>query len=99
MNYFIGPDDITTDKDYKHIFKYLCNALLCDNGCLVHGICLTCAVIHKHFKDSGFTNAHISCILDPTDKQDVVLAYALLKDLWTLLLADPDSSAPTYIKV
>ena len=98
MDYFVGPDDITADKDYKHIFKRLRNALLCDNGCLVHGVRLTCAVIHKHFKDSGFTDAHISRVLDPTDKQDVVLAYALLKDLWTLLPADPDSSAPTYIK-
>jgi hypothetical protein len=21
MDYFVGPDDITADKDYKHIFK------------------------------------------------------------------------------
>jgi hypothetical protein len=98
MDYFVGPDDITVDKDYKPIFKHLCNALLHNNGCLVHDVHLTCAVICKHFKDSGFTNAHISHILDPTDKQDVVLTYALLKDLWTLLPADPNSSTPTYIK-
>jgi hypothetical protein len=99
MDYFIGSNDITTDKDYKHIFKHLHNALLHDNSCLVHGIHLTYTVICKHFKDSGFTDAHISCILNPTDKQNVVLTYALLKDLWTLLWADPDSSALTYIKV
>jgi hypothetical protein len=98
MDYFVSPNDITVDKDYKHIFKCLCNALLHNNGCLVYGVCLTCAVICKHFKDSRFTDAHISYVLNPTDKQDVVLAYALLKDLWTLLLADPDSSTPTYIK-
>ena len=99
MDFFVGQDNITMDKDYKHVFKQLHNALLCKNGCLVHSVHLTCAVICKHFKDSGFTNAHISHVLNPMDKQDVVLAYGLLKDLWSLPLADPVSSTPTYIKV
>ena len=25
---FVGADDITADKDYKHVFKWLCNTLL-----------------------------------------------------------------------
>ena len=55
-------------------------------------------MIRKHFKDTGrFTDAHIGCVLDPSDKQDVVLAYDLLKDLWTLPPADPASSTLTYI--
>ena len=98
MDYFVGLDDITADKDYKHIFKRLRNALLRENGCLVHGVHLTRAVIRKHFKDSGITDAHISNVLDPTDKQDVVLAYKLLKDLWSLPPADPVSNTPTYIR-
>ena len=98
MDYFVGPDDITADKDYKHVFKRLRNALLRESGSLVHSVRLTRAVICKHFKDSGFTDAHISRVLDPTDKQDVVLAYGLLKDLWSLPPADPISSTPTYIK-
>lgn len=36
-------------------------------------------------------------MLNPTDKQDIVLAYTLLKDLWLLSMADPVSSTPTYI--
>jgi len=56
-------------------------------------------VIRKHLRDSGFTDAHISHVLNPTDKQDVVLAYSLLKDLWSLPMANPVSSTPTYIKV
>jgi hypothetical protein len=98
MDYFVGPDDIIVDKDYKHIFKRLCNALLHENGCVVHSICLTRAVICKHFKDSGLTDMHINYVLDPTDKQDVVLTFSLLKDLWSLPLADPVSSTTTYIK-
>jgi len=99
MDYFVGHDNITADKDYKHIFKRLHNALLRKNSCLVDSVRLTCAVIRKHFKDSGFTDAHISHVLDPADKQDVVLAYGLLKDLWSLPPADPVSSSLTYIKV
>ena len=60
MDYFVGLDDITVDKDYKHVFKWLCNAILRNNGCVVCSVCLTYAVICKHFKDSGLTNTHIN---------------------------------------
>jgi len=97
MDHFVGPDDITADKDYKHIFKRLRNAIIRKNGCVVHSVHLTQAVIRKHFKDSGLTDTHINHVLNPTDKQDVVLAYSLLRDLWSLPPADPVSSSPTYI--
>src|SRR6266851_7934968 len=38
-------------------------------------------------------------MLDPTDKQDVDLAYRLLKDLWTLPLANPGKSMQMYVDV
>jgi len=98
MDYFVGPDDITADKDYKHIFKQLRNTILCENGFVVCSVHLTCALIRKHFKDSGLTDMHISHVLDPTDKQDVVLTYGLLKDLWSLPPADPVLSTLTYVK-
>ena len=81
MDYFVGPDDITADKDYKHIFKWLRNALLRENGCVIHGIHVMHTLIGKHLKDSGQTDTHINHVLDPTDKQDIVLVYSLLKDL------------------
>jgi len=92
MDCFVGPDDVTADKDYKHIFKWCCNALLRENGCVVLNIHLTRALIGKHLKDSRQTDTHINHVLDPTDKQDVVLTYGLLKDLWSLPLANPLSS-------
>jgi len=97
MDYFVGPDDITADKDYKHVFKRLRNAILRENGSFVRNVHLTRSLIRKHFKDTGMTDMHIKHVLDPTDKQDVVLAYTLLKDLWSLPVADPVSSTPTYI--
>ena len=98
MDYFVGPDDITTDKDYKHVFKRLCNTILRDNGCVVLGVRLMHAVIQKHLKDCGLTDVHINHVLNPTDKQDIVLAYSLLKDLWSLPLADLTLSTLTYTK-
>jgi len=97
MDYFVGPDDITTNKDYKHIFKQLRNAILCKNGSVIHGVHLTHVLIGKHLMDSGSTDTHIKYVLDPTDKQNIVLAYALLKDLWSLPPANPLSSTQTYI--
>ncbi|KAF8476416.1 hypothetical protein DFH94DRAFT_695107 [Russula ochroleuca] len=93
---FVGADDITADKDYKHIFKQLRNALLRDKGCVVHGIKLMHGLICKHLQDSGLSNIHINHVLDSTDKQDIVLAYNLLKDLWCLPAADPERSTQCY---
>ncbi|KAI0283828.1 hypothetical protein BC826DRAFT_1093772 [Russula brevipes] len=90
---FVGADDITADKDYKHIFKWLRNSLLREKGCVVHSVKLMRGLIRKHLQDSGHSNAYIEYILDPTDKQDVLLTYTLLKDLWCLPLADPESSS------
>jgi len=48
LNLFVGTDDITADKDYKHVFKGLCNTLLREKGSIVHGVRLTCGLICKH---------------------------------------------------
>jgi hypothetical protein len=97
MDLFIGADDITADKDYKHVFKWLCNTLLREKGSVVLGIKLTCSLIRRHLQDCGHHSEHISHILDPTDKQDVDLTYNLLKDLWLLPPADPGTSTQMYI--
>ena len=96
---FVGVDDITADKDYKHIFKRLRNTVLREQGSMVHGIKLTRGLIYKHLSDAGLPHVHIGHVLNPADKQDVVLAYHLLKDMWSLPPADPDMSNQLYIEV
>jgi len=96
---FVGVDDITADKDYKHVFKRLRNTILREKGSMVHGIKITRGLIHKHLSDNGLPLKHVEHVLNPTDKQDVVLAYRLLKDIWTLPPADPDTSNQLYIDV
>jgi hypothetical protein len=99
LDLFISVDDITADKDYKHVFKHLRNTLLREKGSIVHGVRLTCGLIRKHLQDTGCSDAHIEHILNPTDKQDVVLAYTLLRDLWSLPPANPDMSNQLYVEV
>ncbi|TFY78339.1 hypothetical protein EWM64_g5674 [Hericium alpestre] len=84
MDLHVGDDDITPDKDYKHVFKRLRNALLREKGILVNGIWITPAIIQAHLRDAGHTNSHIHSVFNPEDKQDVTLAYNLLRDIWTL---------------
>lgn len=41
MNHRVGPDDITADKDFKHIFKRQRNLLMRRKGELIHEFCVT----------------------------------------------------------
>ena len=99
LDLFVSTDDITADKDYKHIFKRLYNTLLWEKRSIVCGVRLMCGLIHKHLQDASHFDAHTEHILNPIDKQDVMLVYTLLKDLWSLSSANPDLSNQLYIEV
>ena len=60
---FVGINNITVDKDYKHIFQQLHNTLLCEKESMVHGIKLTWGLIHKPLSDSGLPHIHIKHVL------------------------------------
>lgn len=97
MCLWVGDDDVTADKDYKHVFKRLRNTVLRSKGLFVRGIHLTPAVIKAHLRDAGHTDRHIHSMFKPEDKKDVMLAYTLLRDLWSLPSASPSfSSRPGY---
>lgn len=84
MNLEVGDDDLTADKDYKHVFKRLRNLLLRIRGLIIHGIHITPAVIRSHLRSNGLTSTRIDSLLKPEDKQDVKLAYDLLHEIWSL---------------
>lgn len=97
MCLWVGDDDLTADKDYKHVFKRLRNTILRSKGIFVRGCHLTPAVIQAHLRDSGHSTRHIQSMFKPEDKQDVLLAYNLLRDLWSLPPASSsESSRPGY---
>ncbi|EIW78681.1 hypothetical protein CONPUDRAFT_60510, partial [Coniophora puteana RWD-64-598 SS2] len=84
LDLLIGDDDVTCDKDYKHIFKRLRNLLLRAMGIMVFGTHITTEVLGWHLRSEGVSPNKVKNLLNPNDKQDVVLAYNLLKAIWEL---------------
>jgi len=92
MNLEVGDDNVTADKDYKHIFKRLCNLLLRDKGIYVFRIHVKPASIRSHWHANQVSMQCSSFLLNPDDKQDVRLAYDLLHEIWKLPDASPEAS-------
>ncbi|KAJ7197097.1 hypothetical protein C8J57DRAFT_1455782 [Mycena rebaudengoi] len=92
MNFMVGDDDLTPDKDPKHVDKRLRNCLLRERGIRVLGIHLTPGIMRTHFSATGHTSDHIRSIFNPDDKQDVLLAFEMLKDIWSLPPCPPGTS-------
>ena len=84
LNLLVGPDDITVDKDFKHIIKRLRNVFMHNKGVEILGFCITPSVLRSQFESNGISSQHLRSLLNPNDKQDVVLAYSLLKEIWSL---------------
>ncbi|KAJ7653861.1 hypothetical protein B0H17DRAFT_957128, partial [Mycena rosella] len=96
MNFWVGEDDLTGDKDYKHVFKRARNRLIRLLGMQIFGFQITPTVIRVHLQHAGLSTDHINSILRPEDKQDVKLAFELLKDIWSLPVA-PEGSRPGFV--
>jgi hypothetical protein len=83
MDLHVGDDDLTCDKDWKHIFKRFRNLLLRDRGVVVNGFRVTPGILRSHFQANSLSVDHIHSIFNPKDSQDVKLAFDMLKDVWT----------------
>ncbi|KAJ7497922.1 hypothetical protein B0H11DRAFT_1671750, partial [Mycena galericulata] len=90
MNLRVGPDDITPDKDYRHVIKTVRNLLMRKIGINLLGCLITPAVVKQHLRAAGLTKERIVSLLNPNDRQHVALGYQLLSELWSL--RDPLSS-------
>jgi len=84
LNLHVGDDDLTCDKDWKHIFKRFRNLLLRQRGVVINGVRITPDIIREHFKSAGLSIDHIRSLFNPDDQQDVKLAFDMLKDIWSL---------------
>lgn len=86
MDLRVGDDDITGDKDYKHVFKRLHNLAIRDKGSVIHGVHITSALLRAHLHSNSVSMERSGYLLNPKDKQNVKLAYDLLHEVWTLPL-------------
>ena len=84
MDLHVGDDDLTCDKDWKHVFKRFRNLLLRARGVVINGFRITPDVLRTHFRSHGLSADHIRAAFNPKDQQDVKLAFDMLKDIWTL---------------
>jgi hypothetical protein len=95
MDLRTGEDDITCDKDAKHVFKRLRNLIIREKGSVIHGVHITPAIIRSHLHSNKISVERSGYLLNPKDKQDVKLAYDLLHEIWTLPPA-PTTSSPGF---
>ncbi len=84
MNLLVGDNDLTANKDYKHVMKHLQNVLLWKMGTMVNRFHITPALLHLYLKANGVSNLRLNTLLNPSDCQNVPLCYTLLKEVWSL---------------
>jgi len=84
MNLLVGNNNITADKDPKHIMKRCRNLMLRKSSVLIHGTHITPTLLCFHLRASGLSSIQINNLLDPTDRQNVPVCYTLLKEVWSL---------------
>ena len=92
MDFHVGFDDLTPDKDWKHVFKRIRNLMLRERGIVIdhtHGTFtqssrITPSILRVHFTAEGATSEHIRASFNPKDLQDVCIAFNMLKDVWSL---------------
>ena len=84
LNLHVGDDDLTCDKDWKHVFKRFRNLLLRHRGVVIDGFRIKPSILKDHFKSSGLSADHVRSLFNPDDQQDVKMAFDMLKDIWRL---------------
>ena len=97
LDLHVSDDDLTCDKDWKHVFKRFHNLLLWQCGVVISGIRITPDVIKNHFKSAGLSADHIRSVFNPEDKQDVKMAFNMLKDIWNLPCAPTGNHTPGFL--
>ena len=84
MNILVGDNDITADKDPKHVMKRCRNFVIRKSGVMINGFVITPALLRFHLEANKVPSHRIAYLLNPTDRQDVTLCFTLLKEIWSL---------------
>ncbi|KAH9020543.1 hypothetical protein EDB83DRAFT_2432480 [Lactarius deliciosus] len=84
MNLLVGNNDITADKDPKHVMKCCRNFSIRKSGVMINGFVVTPVLLHFHLLANKVLPHRIAYLLNPTDRQDVPLCYTFMKEIWTL---------------
>ena len=90
FNLRCGENDVTCDFDWKHVFKRFRNTLLRQKGIEIDNVSISTSAIKAHLVSNGISSLMAEVLLDPNDKQDVVLMVKLLHAIAVLPLPNPD---------
>jgi len=90
FNLRCGENDVTCDFDWKHVFKRFRNTLLRQKGIEIDNVSISTSVIKAHLVSNGISSLMADVLLDPNDKQDVVLMVKLLHAIAVLPPPNPD---------
>ncbi|EIW85618.1 hypothetical protein CONPUDRAFT_70379 [Coniophora puteana RWD-64-598 SS2] len=98
MNSWVGDDDITADKDWKHVFKRLRNLLLRLLGVHIFGVSISTQSLREHLTSTKTcTETQADAYTDPNDKQDVPLAFNFLKRVWEIPPPSDNDEPTVYV--
>ena len=75
LSLHVGDDNLTCNKDWKHIFKRFQNLLLQQHGDVIEAFQVTPDIIRDHFKLNGLSADHIRSLFNPDDQQNVKMAF------------------------
>ena len=84
MNLLVGDNNITADKDPKHVMKRCRNFAIRKSGVVVNNFLITPALLRCHLQANKVPTHRINYLLNPTDRQDVPLCFTLMKEIWSL---------------
>jgi hypothetical protein len=96
LDLHVGDDNLTCDKDWKHVFKRFRNLLVRQCGIVIMGYQITPDIIRDHFQSEGLSADHIRALFNPDNQQDVKLAFDMLKDIWTLPRVPSNNTRPGF---
>ncbi|KAH9022277.1 hypothetical protein EDB85DRAFT_2293264 [Lactarius pseudohatsudake] len=96
LNLLVGDNDITTDKDPKHVMKCCRNFTIRKSGVMINGFVVTPALLRFHFQANNVPPHRISYLLNPADRQDVPLCYTFMKEVWSLPPPAP-TDKPSFV--
>ncbi|KAH9014798.1 hypothetical protein EDB83DRAFT_2508640 [Lactarius deliciosus] len=57
LNLLVGPDDITVDKDFKHIIKRQRNVFMRNKGVEILGFCITPSILRSQLEYNGVSSS------------------------------------------
>src|SRR5258708_39444057 len=80
----VGEDELTSDKDYKHIMKRFWHAHLRPSGISIGGVQITPLVLQSHLEANKYPISQINNLMNIMDKQDVTTMLNLMQLIWLL---------------